>query len=341
MTKSTSEKSGRQPASENQPVAEDQEIPKQIESPADLPSPDDLNELPADFKSGYVGIIGKPNVGKSTLLNALLGERLAIVTHKAQTTRDRILGIHTVPDQAQILFLDTPGVHQPKHSLGEYMVETASGVMEDADILLFLVDVTREPGAEDRQIGELLNELDDRPPVFLILAKRDLAEEPVLSERREAYETLAEFDEVLAVSSTTAENLDTLQELIIRYLPEGPMYYPAEQLTDIQERDIAAELIRKQLLIHLSQEVPHSVAVRVEDFADREDLLYIRAQIYVERESQKGIVIGRNGKRLKQIGRDARKEIQEFFGTQAYLDLWVKVRKNWRKHRRKMKWLGY
>ncbi len=297
--------------------------------------------IPEGYRSGYVGILGKPNVGKSTLLNAFLGEKIAIVTRKAQTTRDRILGIHSVPNRGQILFVDTPGVHSPKHTLGEQMVETAGKVLGDVDLVLFVVDATREPGEEDRQLARMIRDRETAVPVILVLNKIDRIPGSERKGKEERFAGLYDFDEVIRVSSTSGHNLDALEDLIIAQLPEGPPYYPLEQLTDQRERDVAAELIREQILVHLSQEVPHSVAVQVEEFTEGEELLEIRATIYVERESQKGIVIGSGGSMTRTIGKAARLELQEFFGKQVYLDLWVKVKKNWRKSRRKMKWLGY
>ena len=298
-------------------------------------------EIPEDHRSGYVGILGKPNVGKSTLLNAILGEKIAIVTRKAQTTRDQILGIHNVQDTAQILFYDTPGIHSPKHKLGEYMVDRVERTLEDIDIALFLVDARNDPGSEDRILASMLNESHQNIPVLLVLNKIDAVEDDLLTARQKRYEDLLAFTEVVRISALQGENIPALESRIIAHLPSGPPYYPKNQLTDIQERKIAAELIRKQILVHLSQEVPHSVAVQIEEFTYGEELLEIRANIYVERESQKGIVIGSGGSMTKRIGKSARGELQEFFGKQVYLDLWVKVRKNWRKDEQKMKWMGY
>lgn len=298
-------------------------------------------ELPEDHRSGFVGIIGKPNVGKSTLLNRLLGEKVAIVSHKAQTTRDRILGILTLPDRAQIVFVDTPGMHDPRNPLGEYMVQTVSGVISDADAILWMTDISRPPSDEDRQIAGLLKHRKDLP-VVLVLNKADLVNEETAAQRRTAYQQVLPGDLWEMISATEGRAVNRLLDRIVDLLPRGPLYYPPDQYTDQEERKIAAELIREQILELTSQEIPHAVAVRVEEFKRREnDMVYIRANIYVERDSQKGIVIGKRGSMLKRIGKASRKEIQQILGQKAYLDLWVKVQKNWRKNKQKMKWLGY
>ncbi len=298
-------------------------------------------ETPEDHRSGFVGILGKPNVGKSTLLNAYLGEKIAIVTPKAQTTRDRILGIFTIPDRAQVIFTDTPGVHQPRHDLDEYMSDTASLVIEDSDVILFLADISTQPDEEDEYIVSLLREYAEAP-VILVLNKTDIVSPGEIERNEQSYQKLYEFEQSVTISALQGMNRDKLLDMVVDSLPEGPLYYPADQITDQEERKIAAELVREQVLHYLSQEVPHSVAVQVDQFKQREnDLLYIQANIYVERDSQKGIVIGKGGKMLKRIGRAARSEMEAFFGQKVYLDLWVKVRKNWRKSKKKMRWLGY
>lgn len=298
-------------------------------------------QLPDEHRSGFVGIIGKPNVGKSTLMNTLLGEKVAIVSSKAQTTRDRILGILTIPERAQIIFMDTPGIHQPRNKLDELMVHSAASVFSDADVLLWMVDASQMPSKEDKQIASIL-EKQEHSPVLLTLNKVDLIKEKTVIQRRAAYCTLVPCNESVMISATRNLRLDQILNAIIDSLPPGPLYYPPDQFTDQEERKIAAELIREQILGLTSQEVPHAVAVRVEEFKPREnDITYIRANIYVERDSQKGILIGRGGSMLKRIGRSSRKELQQFLGHQVYLDLWVKVQKNWRKNKRKMNWLGY
>jgi GTP-binding protein Era len=304
-------------------------------------------ELPPDHRSGFVAVVGKPNVGKSTLMNAYLGQKIAIVSPKPQTTRNRLLGILTLERErgdiadAQIVFVDTPGIHQPLHKLGEYMVDTAVRAIPDADVVLFLVDVSRPPGDEDRQIAGILRE-QSRVPALLVLNKADLLSPEEVTSHVEAYQALGEFDDWLLVSALRGDNRDRLLEETIERLPLGPRYYPEEQVTDQQLRFMAAELVREQVMRHLRQEIPYSVAVVVQEFKERsEDLTYISANIFVERDTQKAIVLGRRGEMIKRIGRDARREIEQLLGTRVYLELWVKVRKKWRKDEKELRRLGY
>jgi GTP-binding protein Era len=311
---------------------------------------DDLllpEELPPDHRSGFVAVVGKPNVGKSTLMNAYLGQKIAIVSPKPQTTRNRLLGILTLERErgdiadAQIVFVDTPGIHQPLHKLGEYMVETAVRAIPDADVVLFLVDVSRPPGDEDRQLADILRE-QCRAPVLLVLNKADLLAPEDVTSHVEAYQALGQFDDWLLVSALRGDNRDRLLEETIARLPLGPRYYPEEQVTDQQLRFMAAELVREQVMRHLRQEIPYSIAVVVQEFKERtEDLTYISANIFVERDTQKAIVLGRRGEMIKRIGRDARREIEQLLGTRVYLELWVKVRKKWRKDEKELRRLGY
>jgi len=304
-----------------------------------------LEELPEGYRSGFVAVLGKPNVGKSTLINAFIGQKIAIISPKPQTTRRRLRGILTLP-QAQIIFIDTPGIHFPKHKLGEYMVETATRALKDIDLALFMVDVSQLPTGEDEEIARLLF-LDparkERPaPVILVLNKVDLLMPEKEEAHREAYLALGGFQEWLFLSATRGDNRERLLELIIEYLPLGPQYYPPDQVTDQEVRFMAAELIREQALEFLHQEVPHSVAVVVEEFQERrEDLTYISATIYVEKASQKGIVLGQKGKMLKRIGTAARKEIEALLDKRVYLELWVKVSKKWRRDEGALRRLGY
>jgi len=287
-----------------------------------------------------VAVIGKPNVGKSTLMNAYLGQKVAIVSEKPQTTRWRIRGILTRPD-AQIIFVDTPGIHQPKHKLGEFMVETATRAIPDADVILFVVDVSEMPTAEDEQIARLIEKY-GRAPVILALNKADLLPPERVIPHTDAYFKLVRHEDWMLVSATRGDNRDKLLDMIIAHLPEGPRYYPEDQITDQPVRTIAAELIREQVLHFTHQEVPHAVAVVVEDFKERgPNLTYISATIYVEKDSQKGIIIGKEGRMLKRIGQAARREIEALLGTQVYLDLWVKVRKKWRRREEELRRLGY
>jgi GTP-binding protein Era len=311
---------------------------------SDLLIPD---ELPPDHRSGFVAVVGKPNVGKSTLMNAYLGQKIAIVSEKPQTTRNRLLGILTLERDrgdmadAQLIFVDTPGIHQPLHKLGEYMVETAVRAIPDADVVLFLVDASRRPSDEDRQIAEVLRSAGDTP-ILLVLNKADLLPPEAVNSHVEVYQTLGEFDEWLLISALHGNNLDRLLEVTIQRLPFGPRYYPEEQLTDQQLRFMAAELIREQVLRYLREEVPHSVAVVVQEFKERsEDLTYISANVFVERDTQKAIVLGKGGSMIKRIGQDARREIEKLLGTRVYLELWVKVKKKWRKDDQELRRLGY
>jgi GTP-binding protein Era len=298
------------------------------------------DELPPDHRSGFVAVIGKPNVGKSTLINAWLGEKIAIVSPKPQTTRHRLRGILTRPD-AQIIFVDTPGIHQPRHKLGEFMVETATKSIPDADVVLFLVDVSEMPTAEDEQIAQLIEE-QSRSPVVLALNKADLLPPDKVQPHSTAYFELVKHDEWMMVSATRGDNRDKLLDMVVARLPQGPRYYPADQLTDQNMRFIVAELIREQALRFVHQEVPHAVAVVVEEWKQRrEHLTYIGATVYVEKDSQKGILIGAGGKMLKRIGRAAREEIERLVGNRVYLELSVKVRKKWRKDEDELRRLGY
>jgi GTP-binding protein Era len=297
------------------------------------------DDLPSDHRSGFVALAGKPNVGKSTLMNAWLGSRLAPVSPKPQTTRQVLLGILTRPD-AQVVFVDTPGIHRPHSKLGSYMVESAKRAIPDADVVLFMADGSRPPSRGDREVASLLQGLD--MPVILALNKADLIPESERAAALAAYAALGGFDARLALSALTGENLAALLDLVLERLPLGPRFYPEDQLTDQYERFIAAELIREQAMRHLEQEVPHALAVAVQEYKERRSgLVYIEANLYTEKESQKGIVVGRKGAMLKRIGRDARVALEEFLGRKVYLELWVKVRKNWRHDDRYLDELGY
>jgi GTP-binding protein Era len=296
--------------------------------------------LPPDHRSGFVAVVGRPNVGKSSLMNAYLGQKVAIVTPKPQTTRNRLLGILTLPN-AQIVFVDTPGIHQPRHKLGQYLVATATSAVPEADVVVFMVDVSVMPTDEDRMVADLLARK-SQAPVLLAMNKVDLLRPADIQPHTEAYLALGQFDDWILISATRGDNLDKLREMIIERLPFGPRYYPPDQITDQEERFMAAELIREQVLLHTYEEVPHGVAVVVEEFKERRpDLTYISAVIYVERESQKGIIIGAKGEMLKRIGTAARREIEHFLGHQVYLELWVKVRKKWRQDERQLRYFGY
>ena len=289
-------------------------------------------------KSGFVSIVGRPNVGKSTLLNSIIGQKVAIVSDKPQTTRNRIQGIYTT-SRGQVIFIDTPGIHKPKHQLGEYMADIASRALREADLILYVVDASVPPGVgEDYIINSLINL---EPSVFLVPNKIDLVDESQVMNVIQRLGTKMKFAEVIPVSAARNRNLDRLVDALFDYLPEGPLYYPEGEYTDQPERFIVAEFIREKALYLTREEVPHSLAVEIEDFEPRNNLIYVRATIYTERESQKGIVIGRNGSMLKKIGQMARQDIENLLGSQVYLELWVKVKKDWRNNEVQLRNLGY
>ncbi|HEX9115349.1 MAG TPA: GTPase Era [Anaerolineae bacterium] len=299
------------------------------------------DNLPADHRSGFVAVVGRPNVGKSTLFNRILGQKLAIVSPWPQTTRNRLLGILT-ESHAQVIFMDTPGIHAPLHRLGQVMVDVAARSVPDADVVVWLADLASPPSTEDQQVAGLLKRLDPATPVFLALNKADLVPEAKLEARVATYAALAPTAQRWTISAMRGDNVDAMLAAITQALPLGPRYYPEEQVTDQQERFIAAELIREQVLLHLRQEVPHAVAVVVDEFKERRtDLVYVSAVVYVERTSQKGIVLGKDGQMLKQIGQAARQSIEQVLETHVYLDLWVKVRPDWRSNEQELRRLGY
>lgn len=295
-----------------------------------------------EFRSGFISIIGRPNVGKSTLMNALLGQKIAAVSPKPQTTRRRQLGIFT-NDTAQLVFVDTPGIHNPRHKLGTFLNQEAEEALAGVDVILWLVDGSVRPTEEDKQIAALLGRTPRRTPLVLAANKMDLVPAETLGRNLEAYrEALPREAQVLSLSAAENQNLDRLQELLVSLAPVRPPEYDEEQITDSYERDIAGDLIREACLLRLRDEVPHGVGVRIDEFAERENgMLYIAATIFVERESQKGIVIGEGGKMLKQIGSSARKEIEDMGGRPVFLELRVKVLKDWRNNEEALRRLGY
>lgn len=292
-------------------------------------------------KCGYVALLGRPNVGKSTLLNRLLGHKVAIVSSKPQTTRNRILGVLSGPGY-QIVFLDTPGFHKPKHKLGEYMVSVSKKVARDSDLAALMVDATADPEEEIGFVEEIIPFVSGVP--ILVINKVDLVKKPDLLPLIDLYnKRFGCLKEIVPISALSGDNVDRLLEVLIEYLPESPdLFYPEEFLTDVPERFIAGEIIREKILELTGEEVPHATAVLVQEFKERgEDLIYIRADIIVEKEGQKGIMIGEGGRMLKKIGSEARKDLEMEFGKRIYLDLWVKVRKNWRKDPVQLRSLGY
>ncbi len=291
--------------------------------------------------SGYVAVVGRPNVGKSTLMNRILGEKIAIVSPKPQTTRLRQLGIYT-QDDAQVIFVDTPGIHQPRHKLGEFMLQVAIDALRDADVILFVVDLSQPPDDEDRRVGDLVAESRTGSPVILALNKIDRLSPERIAPAVESYRALAPQADWVALTATQGRGVDDLLKRVIEKLPAGPQFYPEDQLSDTALRDIAAEIIREKVLLNTEQEIPHAVAVEVTEFKERSaTLTYVGANIYVERDSQKGILIGKGGAMLKKISSQARIDIETLVGTKVYLELWVKVLKDWRRDEGMLRRFGY
>jgi len=290
--------------------------------------------------TGFAALVGRPNVGKSTLMNGMIGEKIAIMSDRPQTTRNKIMGIFST-EKAQILFLDTPGIHKPLHKLGEYMNQAAIGTLNQVDVVLFVVDASEKKGAGEKFILEHLKKT--KTPVLLVINKIDKIEDKNrLLGIMKSYTEEMEFAAVIPVSALEQEGFDELEEEIVRYLPEGPSMFPEDELTDQPMRAIAAEMIREKVLRNTHDEVPHAIAVEINEFKDRPNgSAFIRATIFVERESQKGIVIGAKGSLLKKIGQEARKDIEALTGAGVFLDLWVKVRADWRNKAKALKDFGY
>jgi GTPase len=295
-------------------------------------------EMKKAFHSGFVSIIGRPNAGKSTLLNTLVGEKISIVSEKPQTTRNRVTGILTLPD-AQVIFLDTPGLHRPKGRLNEYMVKVAKDACSEVDIVLFMAEADKSPGEAEGEIIEFLKGL--KTKVFLVINKIDLIQKDALLPLIDKYNSMYGFAEIIPISSLKGKNLPELKKTIIDYLPEGPQYYPEDEMTEQPERFIAAEIIREKIFRMTKDEVPYSTAVLVEEMKEHGDKIYTRADIYVEKDSHKGIIIGANGQMLKKIGQAARKDIERLLGSPIYLELWVKVKKDWREKPGALREMGY
>lgn len=292
------------------------------------------------FKSGFVSIIGRPNVGKSTFLNRTIGQKIAIMSDKPQTTRNKIQGVYTEED-AQIVFIDTPGIHKPKHKLGDFMIKMATNTFKEVDLILFMVNAEEGFGRGDEYILEMLKEV--KTPVFLVVNKIDLITPDELLTLIDQYRRLYDFKEIIPISALQGNNVGRLVDVIKGYLPAGPQYYPADQVTDHPERFIMAELIREKVLHLTREEVPHSIAVVIEDIQRRQNnnAIYIHATIVVERDSQKGIVIGKQGAMLKEIGKRARRDMEMLLGTKVFLEVWVKVQKDWRNKMSQLRDLGF
>jgi len=293
-----------------------------------------------DFTAGFVAIIGQPNVGKSTLLNRILGQKIAITSPKPQTTRNRILGIHNIPN-GQILFLDTPGIHNARGGLNRYMVDLATTSIRDVDVVMLLVEADRQPGEALQAIIDLLQKLS--APVVLVINKIDLVAPQQLLKCIDSYRTLMDFCEIVPVSALRGEGVDKLLGLLPPLLPPGPQYYPDDMVTDLPERFIVAEMVREQIMKKTRNEIPYGVAVQVESFEEnpQRQLVVIKAVIHVERDSQKRIVVGRQGEMIKAVGATARRDIERFLGCKVFLELFVRVDKNWTQSTRLLKEFGY
>jgi GTP-binding protein Era len=293
-----------------------------------------------NFRSGYVSIIGRPNVGKSTLLNSILGEKVSIVTSRAQTTRKKIIGIKTT-QESQIIFIDTPGIHKPSNKLGEFMLREAKGALEDANVIFLMVE-PQAAGPGDRFIINSLKEARTAPPVFLIINKIDLIKKTEILPLIDEYRGLYPFETVFPLSALNPHDVKMLVDAVVEKLPQGPKYYPDDIITDQYERYLVSEIIREKIMEVTKDEVPHAVAVEILQWTEREDgLISLSANIYVERQGQKGIIIGKGGGKLKSIGTAARAEIERFLERRVFIELWVKVREDWRSDVKKLKELGF
>lgn len=294
----------------------------------------------SDFKSGFITIIGRPNVGKSTLMNHIIGEKISIISNKPQTTRNTIQTILTKEDY-QIIFLDTPGIHKPKHKLGEYMVKMAQKTLNEVDLVLFLVTPEETMGPGDKYIIEQLKTI--HTPVLLVINKVDTVKNESIAKTIENYSNEFKFKEVVPISALTGKNVDQLLKLIVENLPEGPQYFPSDMITDQPEKFVISEIIREKVLRNLEEEVPHGTAVEVISMKEEKNsrLININATIYCEKDSHKAIIIGKGGAMLKKIGQSAREDMEALLGSKIYLELWVKVRKDWRDTSSALKDLGY
>jgi GTP-binding protein Era len=294
----------------------------------------------SEFKSGFISIIGPPNVGKSTLLNRILGTKIAITSEKPQTTRNRILGIKNLGN-AQIIFLDTPGIYQPKSLFSKYMVNTALAACKDVDLILLMVEADGSIAVEAHYVLEFLSQCSF--PVILLINKVDRIKKEGLLPLIHAYSNLFAFSQIIPICALSGDGIDRLMEEILKLLPEGPQYFPEDMITDQPERFIVSEMIRETVMGNTYQEIPYAVAVSIDEFREKPErnLIVMRAIIHVEKPSQKGIIIGKNGATLKKIGSEARKKIEDFLGAKVYLECWVNVEWNWSKHKTALRKLGY
>lgn len=292
-----------------------------------------------EHKSGFVSIIGRPNVGKSTFVNRVIGHKIAIMSDKAQTTRNKIQGVMT-RDDAQIIFIDTPGIHKPKHKLGDYMMRVAKNTLSEIDAIMFMVNVNEDIGRGDEYIMEMLKNV--KTPIFLVLNKIDLVHPDTLMPKIEQYQSYMDFTDIIPISALEGLNVDHFIDVLKSFLPEGPKYYPANQISDHPEQFVVSEIIREKILHLTSEEIPHAIGVNVDRMIkEDEDRVRIEATIYVERDSQKGIVIGKGGKKLKEVGKRARRDIEMLLGSKVYLELWVKVQRDWRNKVNFIRQIGY
>ncbi|MGC7804793.1 GTPase Era [Staphylococcus epidermidis] len=292
-----------------------------------------------EHKSGFVSIIGRPNVGKSTFVNRVIGHKIAIMSDKAQTTRNKIQGVMT-RDDAQIIFIDTPGIHKPKHKLGDYMMRVAKNTLSEIDAIMFMVNVNEDIGRGDEYIMEMLKNV--KTPIFLVLNKIDLVHPDTLMPKIEQYQSYMDFTDIIPISALEGLNVDHFIDVLKSFLPEGPKYYPDNQISDHPEQFVVSEIIREKILHLTSEEIPHAIGVNVDRMIkEDEDRVRIEATIYVERDSQKGIVIGKGGKKLKEVGKRARRDIEMLLGSKVYLKLWVKVQRDWRNKVNFIRQIGY
>ena len=293
------------------------------------------------YKSGFVSIVGRPNVGKSTFLNRVIGQKIAIMSDKPQTTRNKVQGVLT-QEHSQTIFIDTPGIHKPKHKLGEFMLKVSRNALKEVDIIMFMVNAEQKIGKGDEFIIEMLE--GNQTPVFLVINKIDQVHPDELAGIIDSYKDKFNFAEIIPISALQGNNVETLLSTIEKYLPEGPQYYPADQITDHPERFIISELIREKVLHSTREEIPHSIAVVIDKIKrdeENENMIRVQATIMVERDSQKGIVIGKKGALLKQVGTEARKDIEMLLGSKVFLELWVKVQKDWRNKQTHLRDFGF